>query len=303
MSKNEKYDSILAKWLADDLTANEKSQLQESDSLDDLEFVSNEISSWSLPAMDIEKGLQDLKQRQLDSSKSKIFSIAPWLRIGAAAAVLFVAYIGWDHFLNTQIEFQTLTAETLFIELPDGSTMMLDAQSTASYNKKEWNKERKILIKGQAYFEVEKGKTFIVETTNGSVTVLGTKFNVKTIKKDFKVDCFEGKVKVKSNAQEKIIIKNEGVKLEVGSLNKISIQASSANWMNGFTMYEQEYLMNIISDLERYYPIKIILPIRYKELRFTGKLINTDQNKALEVLFKTMEISYFIDEKGNVTFE
>ena len=60
MSKNEKNDSLLAKWLANDLDVAEKNLLQENESLDDLKFVSDELTSWSLPAVDVEKGLRQL---------------------------------------------------------------------------------------------------------------------------------------------------------------------------------------------------------------------------------------------------
>jgi ferric-dicitrate binding protein FerR (iron transport regulator) len=46
----------------------------------------------------------------------------------------------------------------------------------------------------EAYFQVKKGQTFSVNTTDGVVKVLGTHFNVKQRKNYFEVNCFEGLV-------------------------------------------------------------------------------------------------------------
>ncbi len=87
-------------------------------------------------------------------------------------------------------------AEKTAVELPDLSQVKLNAQSRLTFNKKSWNKKREVVLDGEAYFKVAKGSKFSVITKDGTVTVLGTQFNVKHRDNYFEVVCFEGSVGV-----------------------------------------------------------------------------------------------------------
>lgn len=101
----------------------------------------------------------------------------------------------------------TITAHTF----ADKSEVYLNADTDVSYNDNNWNKSRKINLDGEAYFEVNKGNDFIVSTNQGSVRVLGTKFNVKQRANTLHVSCYEGSVAVSSNNTEKILVAGQGI--------------------------------------------------------------------------------------------
>src|SRR5690606_37181770 len=100
---------------------------------------------------------------------------------------------------------QTLTAATprggtYQVTLPDGTNVWLNSDSTISYPSKFNATKRKVLLDGEAYFEVAKtkNKPFIVESKGQLVEVLGTHFNINACRDEFsiKTTLLEGSVKV-----------------------------------------------------------------------------------------------------------
>ena len=70
--------------------------------------------------------------------------------------------------------------------------MKLNELSQLEYNASKWDENRSLELKGEAFFDVEKGKRFDVTTEFGNVSVLGTEFNVLSRDSIFKVSCYEG---------------------------------------------------------------------------------------------------------------
>ena len=87
---------------------------------------------------------------------------------------------------NEQIEISTAYGEQKRLVLPDSSEVWLNAGSTITYPKTFTKENRVVTLDGEAYFSVRKddAKPFIVETSQLSVKVLGTKFNVKAYAND-----------------------------------------------------------------------------------------------------------------------
>ena len=116
------------------------------------------------------------------------------------AAVLVVGIAVFALFNNDKVNrFQTKLAQNETITLPDNSIVTLNESSQLEYNASQWDKKRALTLKGEAFFDVEKGQRFDVTTTFGKVSVLGTEFNVISRDSLFKVSCFEGLVQVNYN--------------------------------------------------------------------------------------------------------
>ena len=133
--------------------------------------------------------LESLKETYNGENSLKISSNYKWLKI--AAAVLLVVGIGFlyrvydagkkESAVSIAITFKTKSGERKKITLPDGSTVLLNAQSSLSIGK-EFNETcREVVLKGEAYFDVihNKNKPFKVRTEEFNINVLGTAFNVK----------------------------------------------------------------------------------------------------------------------------
>ena len=303
MNETPENNTLIAKWLVDDLTTEEKEQLEVDDSWQDLRIVVDDVAEWSLPAFDTEGELKKLQTRKEQVAEGpKVIRFNAWLRVAAAIAILLTSgYFGWDYYFNSEIEITTGLAETREVMLPDNSKVNLDARSTLTYSKRGWGEERHVRLAGQAFFDIQKGPSFMVETENGNVSVLGTQFNLRSETGVFAVQCYEGKVKITSEGQEAILTAGEAVELIDGKLEKSTHTGRQPEWLSGYTVYEDALLKTVVKDLQRYYEVDIKLPGKYKRLKFTGKVPHENLEQALKTIFLTLEIPYSLNE-GRVVF-
>ena len=308
MNKKLLKDNLIAKWLDNSLSEEQRKELESSRELDELKIVLDEIDTWKVKKFDTENGLAKLKERKklviapTPPKKAKITN--RWLQIAASLLILVSAgYFSWDLFFIQTITIKTQIAENKTIELPSGSTIKLDAASEISYKEKNWNNDRTIHLKGQAFFDVTKGSSFKVITDRGNINVLGTQFNVNTSNTVFEVICYEGKVKVAYQNDELILTKGESAVVQQNELQETTHINTAPDWTNGYSKYNKTSLPEVISDLKKYYTIKIQLPKKYEHLEFSGTLTHKNLDTALQTLFVTMEIKYVIGEDNTVIFE
>ncbi|MEO1049118.1 MAG: FecR domain-containing protein [Bacteroidota bacterium] len=303
MAENPENNELLAKWLTGEITEEELAQLGDQVELDELRVVTDDIATWTPGSFDVDRGLEKLQARNKEGEKGKVISLRPWVSIAATISLILVGYLGWNYFFNAQVNISTGIAETKEVTLPDGSLIKLDATSEISYNKRDWNENRVVALKGQAFFDVEKAGSFVVNTDVGTVEVLGTQFNINALNEHFKVQCYEGKVAVKAADQEKILAVGQQTELQNGRLTLVTHESTAPDWIAGFTFYQGAPLPDVIDQLKRYYPINIDLPDQYAGLKFSGKVVHNNQSQALRAIFDTMEIQYSLDQKGNVVFD
>jgi len=119
------------------------------------------------------------------------------------------------------------------VVLPDGSIAYLNSNSSISYNKDFW--ERIVRQEGEVFFEVRKGKApFIVKTELGEIKVLGTKFNVKTDKKELVVEVQEGTVELRINKFVKKVKKGQKAffKESNDAIKVYKAEFKHKNWFN-----------------------------------------------------------------------
>ena len=140
--------------------------------------------------------------------------------------------------------------------LPDNSKVYISASSSVQIKRLNW--DRNITLKGEAYFEVEKGKKFTVATKDASVKVLGTKFNVISRNNYFETICYEGRVLVTYNDTKKIL--NVGEKFLVID-NKIiktrNTEKDLPKWNGGKSSFKNTPIEYVLKEFERHYNIKI----------------------------------------------
>lgn len=124
------------------------------------------------------------------------------LRIAASIAFLVLAFFAYQQFnTSNTILASTLANETTTVQLPDGSIVHLNNNSSLEYSSDfENQKTRKVILKGEGYFEIEKqsqGTTFQVIANETKINVIGTKFNVNTKRPSTIIALNEGKITVK----------------------------------------------------------------------------------------------------------
>lgn len=302
-------DNLIARWLDNRLSNEEKESLESSDGLDDLKIVIDEIDTWKVKKFDTEAGLEDLKKRRKQVEAPTLSQHTKtqkrnWFQIAASIIILIAAgCFTWIYFSNTTTTISTKIAENKTIKLPDGSVVKLDVVSSINYKEKDWQNNRIINLKGQAFFDIAKGSTLKVISDKGSVEVLGTQFNVITNDDTFEVKCYEGKVAVNYNTSKEILTKGLLATVKNNRLYTSTYSTNTPSWINGYSTYTKIDLLTVTKDLEKYYKTKINLPKRYQNLQFTGTLTHSDLKTALRTLFTTMEIKYNLDENNSVNFK
>lgn len=96
---------------------------------------------------------------------------------------------------------------TRYIRLPDGSSVILHANSTLSYPPVFAGDTREISLNGEAYFDIahDASRPFIIHTGKVKTTVLGTAFNIAAYPDGNQVVVSVDRGKVKVEAGEKLL--------------------------------------------------------------------------------------------------
>lgn len=182
-----------------------------------------------------------------------------WISYAAAACVaLFLVF----YFLgpaNTTVKTPNGAFATEM--LPDGSSVQLNAGSKVVFNKNKWEDQRLVKLEGEAFFEVKKGEQFTVNTPQGSVSVLGTSFNVLARGNEFEVTCFTGKVRVESsNGKTRVLTEGQHTRALNGA-ELSEVQATDldkkAGWRQRSFYYVDYPITKVFSEVERQFDINI----------------------------------------------
>lgn len=184
------------------------------------------------------------------------------------------------------LQTQLLTATTprggtYQVSLPDGTRVWMNADSKLSFPSKFSGKERKVLLNGEAYFEVAKSYQpkakgdqsepelipFVVATDKQEVTVLGTHFNINSYRDEAatKTTLLEGSVRVAvtgtkgtSTTLSRILIPGEQA-INNGNIRVEQAETEEAvAWKNGNTVFKDRTLESIMRELSRWYDVEVV---------------------------------------------
>jgi ferric-dicitrate binding protein FerR (iron transport regulator) len=248
----------------------------------------------------IQKGIgSNVNTGQAKSSKKSPASIFKLISFGAVAAialVLLMMNIGSDY--DTSI--QTPFAMVKTIELPDGSSIQMNADSKIEYDTKSWNENRIVTLEGEAFFTVKKGSEFNVKTDHGNVQVLGTSFNVNTRNQVLNVICKTGKVAVINSQNETILTPNQSVSIasQIHKFNKNTPRIEDrSSWIKGNYTYNNESLSKVISDLERHYDIKISIEKNLATTKYSGGFVIGNIDNSLSEVMWPLGLKFTISGK------
>jgi len=245
-----------------------------------------------------EKIKEKIKSKNKTRSSIKTKNIYPKIALAAAAAI--VLFFSLNTLLKTHdIEYVSNFGEQKTVTLLDGSEVIMNAKSQLKYHEKDWKQTREVFLEGEAFFKVAKGKTFTVVTHHGTVTVLGTQFNIISNAGFFDVLCYQGKVKVASNNQVFIIAPNQSIRYNNGVFeNKtLNFLHSNPTWMDGESSFRRVPLSQVIMALEKQFNIAFNSSNIDESVLFTGSFNNKNLNIALASVFETVNIKYTILDK------
>lgn len=231
----------------------------------------------------VKNRIQEADESEIVKTKVRIMSFSKVIRYAAMLIIILgVGFIA-NRYLNSnsQLEMMEYLSEEkqgTEIVLPDGSSVILNADSKVTYAKEFANNERRIKLEGEAFFDVTKNpdKPFVIETKGAEVRVLGTSFNVNAKQSEKQVEVFvkTGLVELSyaKDKANKILIEpgNVGV-LENKKLSKhINSDLNKIAWKTKEIVFDEEELGNVITTLNRVYNTNItcddqeVLKLKYK---------------------------------------
>ena len=272
----------LAKWLAGEMSEEELKAFKQTPEYTTYEKIAAYSSQLKAPDFDADLLYQNTISHKKTASKVIPFYQSKWIKIAA----IFVVLLSLTLFFRTSVS-STEVAEngkkTTF-SLPDNSQIVLNSGSQIEYKKWDWENNRKLDLEGEAYFKVAKGKKFEVETKLGTVTVLGTQFNVKVRNNRFDVTCYEGSVKVNHRNVDVVITKGTYVSFKDDSFDQQNIIVSKPEWTNNEIVFNKEKLQTVVDELERQYGVEIVLNCKENPQLFSGTLPSNNRKAALNIV-------------------
>lgn len=233
----------------------------------------------------------------------------------AVAAILLVASLVLIRFGNWDMVHDEAPVELVFqdvktgngqlqrITFPDGSSVLLNANSLLRYPESFSGNQITFKLEGEAYFSLvndsEKtgsGRVFTVQTPEGEVTVLGTRFNVHARENQTEIVLEQGKVQVASlfdagtgvSSQTYVMTPGQRSKIHASS-DEIEVDAVQADLFTAWTNLELRFrdtpLNEITKRIEQTYGVEVVIKDEsLRNTRFSGTAPNENLSVLLEGL-------------------
>lgn len=291
-------EELLKKWLNNNLTDAEKKAFSEQkDYAENLEIL-NKAQQFKASNFSKAEDFESFKNHYQNKSKNRLDWIKPLLKIASIFIIAFGVY--FTFFNSDVVEVKTLLAEKTTVNLPDLSKVTLNADSEIIYDADTWESDRNLNLKGEAYFKVAKGKIFNVITEYGTVTVVGTEFNVKSRSNYFEVICFEGIVKVTSDTITKQLIAGEIFRVLDKKFSEDKTINTEPQWTRNRSSFKTIPLSEVFAELERQYKVKVAFKNTDVSRLFTGVFVNDNIKNALISITKPMNLTFEISSPNQV---
>lgn len=290
MSSWDDKDDFLARWLSDELSPEEKTEFEGSEAGREYLRMIQAADRLSAPAYDTQYELSKLKTRIGNASSTpapKVIWMRPVFRYAVAASITALIVLSYLLFRPSLTTVRTSPGQQEIVVLPDGSEVQLNAASSISYNKKTWDEQRELQLTGEAFFQVEKGSRFVVNTEYGDVTVLGTSFNVKTRQSKLEVICYTGKVNVSSENSSQDLLPGDAIRIEQGRIINSwrNENSQQPGWMSGQTFYDEPVpLAEAIEEISNIFGIQIVEENYPDSLQFRGPIPHRSASSAIQLV-------------------
>jgi len=267
-----------------------------------------------------------------ETNQQATHSMFKYRVIAAAVAILLCSSIALVYFRsfdnkNGICEIKVPTGGMTNIQLPDGSTVILNAGSKLTYKNTFDARHREITLSGEAFFDIVKDPAhpFVVMTPTIKIRVLGTRFNVRSYPGDKTSEAalIRGVIEltVLKNPDRQIILKpsekltvfNQPARAsafsrrQLDTVSKAIVELSEihqdkkdslpseALWIKNKAVFDAMEFEEVAKMMERKYSTTIIFKKEeLKRLILTGKFENISLDKALQQLKLTSNFNYQI---------
>lgn len=189
------------------------------------------------------------------------------------------------------------------LTLSDGTKVWLNAASSITYPASFVGKYRDVSVSGEAYFEVahDRSKPFRVKTSEQTVEVLGTHFNINGYHDEnmVRTTLLEGSVSVLCNNIQKVLRPGEQASVEHGNLNIKSIDTDEAvAWKNGYFQFVDADIQTIMRQLARWYDVDVEFVGATTKETFTGRISrHRNLNQVLKIIQESKSVHLSFKER------
>jgi hypothetical protein len=186
--------------------------------------------------------------------------------------------------------------------LPDGSQLTLNKLSSVKLNG-NFRNERTLSMQGEVYFEIEpdKSRPFTIYFDQHHLLVVGTKFNIRSLKEEsFKeIAVTEGIVKVFPKNKKQGIELRAGDRLKLNDNGETELAKTNANnfifWKLGILDFNNSTMEEVSELMSRHYNKKITIDKALSTCTFTGDFTQLSLDEAIHIL--TITTSYKVEKR------
>lgn len=236
-----------------------------------------------------------------------------WQRVAAILVLpllLASIYFYYDRNSSDQIVWQacqTPSGVKSQLQLPDGTSVFLNSDTEIEYPSIFSGNERRVILKGEAFFNVVKDAShpFIVDAGKIGIEVKGTRFNVMNYAGEDKTEVVlaEGKVNLieENESNYKTLAEMKPGERAVFKRTEGRIQMQEVNvdqyigWIDGLLIFRDDPMAQVARTLERWYNVDIT--IENQEINnyiFTGTFKHETITQVLDLLKRTSPFDYYI---------
>ncbi|WP_271765874.1 FecR family protein [Aquimarina algiphila] len=297
MLDDKKDDIFLSRWISGELSEEELREFKSHPEYEYYVKIMAGADALDLKDYDVEEELHTLKSKRNSTTNKNsglVIKLWPYTAVAASIAIILGLFL-----FNSNDSFSSDYGEQLAVTLPDGSEMILNAKSTANFDSDNWNENRTVTLKGEAYFKVKKGSKFTVSTKNGEVSVLGTQFNVQSQNNFFEVACYEGKVSVSNLKNEEILTAGKGYRnLNNSNPEQWTFESNEPSWLTNTSSFRSTPIKYVFDELEEQYNLDINTKNINLKTIYTGTFPNNNKEVALKTVFSTLGMEYSVSQDG-----
>lgn len=189
---------------------------------------------------------------------------------------------------------RTATGEQRTLHLADGTVINLNTHSALDVRFDE-QQRRIVLQDGEILIETghNDSRPFIVETRDGQMRALGTRFLVKREEDGTRLSVLNSAVAARADAgpEEKILQEGQQVLMHRDGLGPLTaLNAGADAWTRGMLVVDNARLEDLVRELGRYRPGHLGVAPEIADLRITGSFPLHNTDLALTALLPTLPV-------------
>jgi len=223
----------------------------------------------------------------------------------ALCLVCITVTLGWftlspQTSASDPVNYQTVVGKTQQIRLEDGTVLWLNTNSKVTTRYSE-SLRQIVLNQGEVLVDSapdtqQPYRPLVVDTRNGRLTALGTRFSVRQNNDDTELTVFEGAVRIEPEnvaAQVTVQTGQQG-RFTRNRIKQTEVPASPAReaWVQGTLLAEDMPLCSFIEELNRYRDGEILCPADLNYLKLMGTYPLQDTDSILTAVESSLPVEF-----------